>query len=77
MTKYKPPLMDFTYLYDTIQADFADFTAGRIFTEDEVFADIQSPENWTHREGSATLWSELPNRRRKSRNFSMVVVGGA
>lgn len=51
LTTHKPPLMDFTYLYDSTQADFTDFTAGRIFTEDEVYADIDSPENWTHREG--------------------------
>jgi hypothetical protein len=51
LTKHKPPLMDFTYLYDVAQQDFTDFTGGRIFTEDEVYADIDSPENWAHREG--------------------------
>ena len=51
LTEHKPHLMDFTYLYDSTQPDFTAFTAGRIFTEEEVFADIDSPENWTHREG--------------------------
>jgi hypothetical protein len=43
--------MDFTYLYDSTKPDFIDFTAGCIFTEEEVYAEIDSPENWTHREG--------------------------
>jgi len=51
LTKHKPPLMDFTYLYDGTQPDFTDFTGGRIFTEEEVYADIDKPENWAHREG--------------------------
>src|SRR5207249_3795074 len=51
LTMHKPPLMDFTYLYDTAQPDFTEFTAGRIFTEEEVYADIDSPEHWTHRAG--------------------------
>jgi hypothetical protein len=51
ITSHKPPLMDFTYLYDSTQPDFTEFSAGRIFTEDEVFGDIDSPEHWTHREG--------------------------
>jgi len=51
LSKHKPPLMDFTYLYDNSQPDFTDFTAGRIFAEDEVYADIDIPENWNHREG--------------------------
>lgn len=51
LTKHNPPLMDFTYLYDSKQSDFIDFTAGRTFTEEEVYADIDSPENWTHRDG--------------------------
>jgi hypothetical protein len=54
LTKHKPPLMDFTYLYDSTQADFTDFTGGRIFTEDEVFADIDRPEHWSHRDGEYT-----------------------
>lgn len=52
LTNYRPPLMDFTYLYDTTQPEFTDFTAGRIFTEEEVYTDIDSPEHWTHREGA-------------------------
>lgn len=50
LTKYKPPLMDFTYLYDETQPDFTDFTDGRIFSEEMVYADIDRPENWSHRE---------------------------
>lgn len=54
LSKHKPPLMDFTYLYDSTQTDFTDFTGGRIFTEDEVFADIDRPEHWSHRDGGYT-----------------------
>jgi hypothetical protein len=50
-TKHKVPLLDFTYLYDAAQADFAEFMAGQIFSEDQVFADIDTPENWAHRDG--------------------------
>lgn len=52
-TKHKPPLMDFTYLYDTTQSDYTDFTGGRIFTETDVHADIGSPETWAHRYGES------------------------
>jgi hypothetical protein len=52
LTRHKPPLMDFTYLYDSAQPDFTDFTGGKLFTEDEVYADIDNPENWSHREGT-------------------------
>ena len=52
LTKHKPPLMDFTYLYDQTQSEFTEFTGGRIFTEEEIHNDIDSPENWAHREGS-------------------------
>jgi len=51
VTKHKPPLMDFTYLYDGAQPDFTEFTGGKVFTEDEVYTDIDSPENWSHRDG--------------------------
>jgi hypothetical protein len=51
LTALRPPLMDFTYLYDTTQEDFSHFMAGKMFSEDEVFADIDSPENWSHRAG--------------------------
>jgi hypothetical protein len=49
-TRHNPPLMDFTYLYDITQHDFTDFTGGRLFTEEEVFADIGTPEHWAHRD---------------------------
>lgn len=45
------PLLDFTYLYDGAQTDFTEFMAGRIFSEEEVFADIDREEHWAHREG--------------------------
>jgi hypothetical protein len=45
--------MDLTYLYDAKQADFEQFTAGRRFSDDEVYAEIGSPEDWTHRAGIA------------------------
>lgn len=61
LTKHKPHLMDFTYLYDSTQPDFTDFTAGRIFTEEEVYADIGSPENWTHREGGYQPVARTPD----------------
>jgi len=50
LTMHKPPLMNCTYLYDYTQPDFTDFTGGRLFTQDEVYADIGSPEHWAHRE---------------------------
>jgi hypothetical protein len=51
ITAHKLPLLDFTYLYDDAQPDFTEFMTGRVFSEEEVFADIDSPENWAHREG--------------------------
>jgi hypothetical protein len=60
LSSRKPPLMDFTYLYDSTQPDFKEFTAGRVFTEDEVYADIDSPENWTHREAVKRLMERTP-----------------
>ena len=60
ITSHKPPLMDFTYLYDSTQRDFTEFSAGRIFTEEEVFADIDSPEHWTHREGPSLRIERTP-----------------
>jgi hypothetical protein len=44
-------------LYDGTQPDFTDFTPGRIFTEEEVYTDIDSPENWTHWGAVTSLWS--------------------
>jgi hypothetical protein len=48
-TQDKPYLMDFTYLYDTTQADFIEFTAGKPFTESHIHAEIGDPSTWTHR----------------------------
>lgn len=53
--KDNPPLLDFTYLYDTAHPDFAEFMAGRLFSEEEVFADIGREEDWSHREGEYRL----------------------
>jgi len=49
----KPYLMDFTYLYDTHQHDYGDFTGGKRFTAEEVFAQVGRPEDWSHREKTA------------------------
>jgi hypothetical protein len=48
-TRKKSYLMDFTYLYDQTQADFKEFSRGRLFTEAEVYSEIGRPEDWTHR----------------------------
>ena len=48
-TASKPYLMDFTYLYDEKQEDFREFTGGKPFSVEEVFAEIGRPEDWTHR----------------------------
>jgi hypothetical protein len=60
LTNHKPPLMDFMSLYDGTQPDFTDFIGGLVFTEDEVYAEIDSPENWTHREGRDQPVSRSP-----------------
>lgn len=48
-TSGKPYLMDFTYLYDRNEPDFEVFSSGKLFSEDEVYAEIGTPRNWTHR----------------------------
>lgn len=48
-TRDRPYLMDFTYLHDRSQSDYTDFTAGKPFTDEQVFAEIGRPETWTHR----------------------------
>jgi hypothetical protein len=48
-TASKPYLMDFTYLFDQNQRDFEEFTRGTRFTEEEVYAEIGHPSDWTHR----------------------------
>jgi len=48
-TASRPYLMDFTYLYDDSQQDFEEFTNGKPFTSEEVYAEIGRPEDWTHR----------------------------
>ena len=48
-TASKPYLMDFTYLYDEQQDDFKEFTGGKLFSAEEIFAEIGRPEDWTHR----------------------------
>lgn len=60
VTRHNPPLMDFTYLYDSTQDEFTDFTGGRIFTEEQVYADIDRPEHWTHREAGFESVSRTP-----------------
>jgi hypothetical protein len=53
-TSSKPYLMDFTYLYDDKQADFVEFTRGRRFSDEDVYAEIGRPEDWTHRASAIT-----------------------
>lgn len=48
-TSSKPYLMDFTYLYDEKQPDFEEFSRGKPFSVEEVYADVGRPEDWTHR----------------------------
>jgi hypothetical protein len=54
-TASKPYLMDFTYLHDTSQPDFMEFTEGKPFTDDEIYAEIGRPADWTHRAKAATV----------------------
>jgi hypothetical protein len=49
----RPYVMDFTYIFDESQPDFAEFSGGRRFTETEVYSEIGRPEDWEHR-GNAT-----------------------
>lgn len=48
-TSNKPYLMDFTYLYNETDPDFERFAKGKLFTEDQVLAEIGRPEEWAHR----------------------------
>jgi hypothetical protein len=48
-TASRPYLMDFTYLYDDKQSDFEEFTRGKRFADEEVYAEIGRPGDWTHR----------------------------
>jgi hypothetical protein len=51
--------MDFTYLYDGKQADVNKFTSGKRFSDEEVYAEIGRPEDWTHRaKGTSKFRSE-------------------
>ncbi len=59
-TASKPYLMDFTYLYDEKQEDFREFTQGKPFSVEEVFAEIGRPEDWTHR-GNRAVSSRTPD----------------
>lgn len=45
----RPYLMDFSYIFDASQRDFAEFSSGRSFTEEQVYAEIGKPEEWEHR----------------------------
>jgi hypothetical protein len=48
-TASRPYLLDFTYLYDDKQRDFEEFTRGERFADEEVYAEIGHPRDWTHR----------------------------
>jgi hypothetical protein len=45
----RPYIMDFTYIYAENQSEFLEFSGGKPCTEQEVFAEIGRPEEWTHR----------------------------
>ena len=47
--------MDLTYLHDANQGDFNEFTGGKRFTDEEVYAEIGRPSEWTHRAKSAVF----------------------
>ena len=49
ITGEAPYIEDLTYLYDRSQEDFVTFTAGKPFTEDQVYTDIGGTETWTRR----------------------------
>ena len=58
-TASRPYLMDFTYLFDASQADFEEFSRGKRFSDEEVYAEIGHPADWTHRAAvTATSRSE-------------------
>jgi hypothetical protein len=52
-TRKKPYFMDFTYLYDAGQADFLEFSNGKLFSEEHVYSEVGRPEDWSHRAGSS------------------------
>lgn len=54
-TASKPYLMDFTYLYDDKQKEFEEFTRGKRFSDEEVYAEIGRPDEWTHRAGTSAM----------------------
>jgi len=51
----RPYIMDFTYIYAKGQADFAEFSGGMPFTEQQVYAEIGNPDEWTHRHSALQL----------------------
>jgi len=48
----RPYIMDFTYIYAKTQQDFEEFSKGKAFTNEQVYAEIGRPEDWTHRHAS-------------------------
>lgn len=49
ITRRGPHILDFTYLFDQTQDDFVNFTRGKLFSKEDVYADIGPPETWTRR----------------------------
>lgn len=49
----RPYVMDFTYIYDESQQDFVEFSGGKSFRDEEVYAEIGRPEEWEHRHSPA------------------------
>lgn len=62
----QPYLMDFMYMYAHGQSEFVEFTQGKRFAEEEVYAEIGRPEDWSHR-------ATLPQRARSNAE-SLVVA---
>jgi hypothetical protein len=59
-TIQSPYIMDFTYIYDNRQPDFKEFTEGLRFSDEQVFAEIGSPESRTHRDDQKTRKTRSP-----------------
>ncbi|HQU41448.1 MAG TPA: hypothetical protein PK867_01495 [Pirellulales bacterium] len=56
-TVERPYIMDLTYIYAEGQDDFAEFSGGKPFAEEQVYGEIGRPEEWTHRHVTASAKS--------------------
>lgn len=62
----QPYRMDFMYIYAKSQGEFVEFTQGKPFADDKVFAEIGRPEDWSHR--------ATPPKRMRSDSDSLLVA---